>query len=283
MVDSDDLSILASELGRTDCPHDEYYYFHNDHLGTPQRITDQSGTIVWSANYRPFGEASITIDTVTNPFRFPGQYLDPETGLHYNYFRYYEPGIGRYLRVDPVYSLLPNLTKRFKTDLMVTELLSSSENYKYGGNCSTMKMDFYALYVGGYGLGAIFAFGGNILPGIAGSGSILFVSDDRGNFGFIRCYGAGLASGSGFLVGVQTSHLWGVRSICDLERGGFSWGIGAGYGAGAGIAWDVGKTGLNILTGGGRGKWGFTTNIFSKCKILWSHRKCSKKECRGQK
>jgi len=102
LVDLDDLSILATELGRTDCPHDEYYYFHNDHLGTPQRITDQSGAVVWSANYKPFGQADITIDTITNPFHFPGQYFDPETGLHYNYFRYYDPGIGRYLRGDTV-------------------------------------------------------------------------------------------------------------------------------------------------------------------------------------
>ncbi len=102
VVDLDDLGILATELGRTECPHDEYYYFHNDHLGTPQLITDQSGTVVWSANYKPFGQADITIDTITNPFCFPGQYLDPETGLHYNYFRYYDPGIGRYLRGDPL-------------------------------------------------------------------------------------------------------------------------------------------------------------------------------------
>ncbi len=101
-VNSDDLSILASELGKTYCPHDEYYYFHNDHLGTPQKITDQSGAVVWSANYKPFGQADITIDTITNPFRFPGQYFDPETGLHYNYFRYYDPGTGRYLTSDPI-------------------------------------------------------------------------------------------------------------------------------------------------------------------------------------
>jgi RHS repeat-associated protein len=39
---------------------------------------------------------------VENPFRFPGQYYDSETGLHYNYFRYYNPPIGRYLTPDPI-------------------------------------------------------------------------------------------------------------------------------------------------------------------------------------
>ena len=34
--------------------------------------------------------------------RFPGQYLDTETGLHYNYFRDYEPVVGRYVESDPI-------------------------------------------------------------------------------------------------------------------------------------------------------------------------------------
>ena len=43
-----------------------------------------------------------SIATVENPFRFPGQYYDQETGLHYNYFRYYNPQTGRYITPDPI-------------------------------------------------------------------------------------------------------------------------------------------------------------------------------------
>jgi len=83
-------------------PGESVYYFHNDHLGTPQVLTDDSQAIAWKAVYTPFGEAVTSIATVENPFRFPGQYYDPETGLHYNYFRYYNPQTGRYITPDPI-------------------------------------------------------------------------------------------------------------------------------------------------------------------------------------
>jgi RHS repeat-associated protein len=82
-------------------PDGSIYYYHIDHLGTPQRLTDASGTIVWAADYLPFGKADVTIGTVENNLRFAGQYYDQETGLHYNYWRYYDPSLGRYLRADP--------------------------------------------------------------------------------------------------------------------------------------------------------------------------------------
>jgi len=78
------------------------YYYHNDHSETPQILTDETGRIVWQANYKPFGEAEILVEEVENPFRFPGQYYDQETGLHYNYFRDYHPSIGRYIQPDPI-------------------------------------------------------------------------------------------------------------------------------------------------------------------------------------
>jgi RHS repeat-associated protein len=83
-------------------PGELAYYFHNDHLGTPQVLTNESQTIAWKAVYSPFGEAAVSIETIENPFRFPGQYYDADTGLHYNYFRYYDPTTGRYITPDPI-------------------------------------------------------------------------------------------------------------------------------------------------------------------------------------
>jgi RHS repeat-associated protein len=75
---------------------------HNDHLATPQKLTDSSGVVVWSADYKPFGEATVTVSTITNNLRFPGQYYDAETGLNYNYYRDNNPIIGRYIESDPI-------------------------------------------------------------------------------------------------------------------------------------------------------------------------------------
>nr|WP_320192686.1 right-handed parallel beta-helix repeat-containing protein [uncultured Desulfobacter sp.] len=80
----------------------EYYFYQNDHLGTPQKLTTNNGTVVWNATYDSFGGTSIEVDAVTNNLRFPGQYYDVNTGLYYNWNRYYDPDTGRYLTPDPV-------------------------------------------------------------------------------------------------------------------------------------------------------------------------------------
>lgn len=83
-------------------------FIHGDHLGTPQFATDEEGQVVWSATYLPFGAATVDEDPDGDGIayelnmRFPGQYYDAETGLHYNYFRDYDPGTGRYIQSDPI-------------------------------------------------------------------------------------------------------------------------------------------------------------------------------------
>jgi RHS repeat-associated protein len=121
------------------------YYYHNDHLGTPQKMTDASGTVVWAADYKPFGEATVTVSTITNNLRFPGQYYDAETGLHYNYFRDYDPAIGRYKQADPIG-------------------IKSGKNhlYIYTSDNPIMLTDFYGLdecIWGGFSADAVFGVG----------------------------------------------------------------------------------------------------------------------------
>lgn len=86
------------------CKHGtEYYFYHNDHLGTPQNLTTTSGAIVWSATFDAFGKTTVDDgSTITNNLRYPGQYFDNETGLHYNYFRFYDMESGLFLTSDPI-------------------------------------------------------------------------------------------------------------------------------------------------------------------------------------
>ncbi|WP_158657855.1 RHS repeat-associated core domain-containing protein [Agarilytica rhodophyticola] len=84
------------------------YTIISDHLDTPSLMLNDQNQVVWRQYATAFGEASIDDDVdgdgthVTMNFRFPGQYFDQETGTHYNYFRTYDPRLGRYLQSDPL-------------------------------------------------------------------------------------------------------------------------------------------------------------------------------------
>lgn len=93
------------------------YVVHSDHLNTPRKLTNASGQTVWQWPYSAFGDELPTtaengfmapgtgavIDApVTFNLRYPGQYYDKESGLHYNYFRSYDPRTGRYTQPDPI-------------------------------------------------------------------------------------------------------------------------------------------------------------------------------------
>ncbi|WLG21482.1 DUF6531 domain-containing protein [Pseudomonas sp. FP1154] len=92
---------LLDGKGPNACP----FYYHLDHLGTPQELTNYGGTIVWSARYSGYGKTTELVhgggEQLEQPLRFQGQYFDPESGLHYNRHRYYNPETGRYLTPDP--------------------------------------------------------------------------------------------------------------------------------------------------------------------------------------
>lgn len=97
------------------------YAIHTDHLGTPRRLTQADGQAAWQWAYSAYGDEAPTLgakrftNETTNPttgatnippvrfnLRYPGQYFDEESGLHYNYFRSYDPRTGRYTQTDPI-------------------------------------------------------------------------------------------------------------------------------------------------------------------------------------
>jgi len=84
------------------------YYIHTDHLGTPRVVTNPITGMVWTWYSDPFGKTSVNDDVDGDGIkfdfnlRFAGQYYDSETGLHYNYFRDYDPSTGRYVQSDPI-------------------------------------------------------------------------------------------------------------------------------------------------------------------------------------
>ncbi|MBQ0922301.1 RHS domain-containing protein, partial [Hydrogenophaga aromaticivorans] len=83
------------------------YAVHSDHLGTPRRITNESGQPVWQWAYSAYGDNAAQVLAAAEPGfafnpRFPGQYFDSESGKHYNYFRTYDPTTGRYTQSDPI-------------------------------------------------------------------------------------------------------------------------------------------------------------------------------------
>ncbi|WP_263641672.1 RHS repeat domain-containing protein [Neisseria zalophi] len=85
--------------------YQENNYFHCYQIGIPREMTDSEGRLLWFGDYYGWGklksETNVT-EIVHQPFRLQNQYCDQETGLHYNFFRYYEPECGRFVNQDPI-------------------------------------------------------------------------------------------------------------------------------------------------------------------------------------
>ncbi|GAB2929735.1 DUF6531 domain-containing protein [Streptomyces mayteni] len=80
-----------------------FFAIVTDLVGTPTELVDEFGEIAWRTRSTLWGHTAWNADSAAyTPLRFPGQYFDPETGLHYNYFRHYDPETARYLSPDPL-------------------------------------------------------------------------------------------------------------------------------------------------------------------------------------
>ncbi|MFE8146101.1 RHS repeat-associated core domain-containing protein, partial [Brenneria goodwinii] len=84
----------------------EIFWFHCQPNGTPERLTDAEGRLRWEGRNSAWGkllhESPLPGAGIAQNLRMQGQYLDRETGLHYNLFRYYDPDCGRFTQPDPI-------------------------------------------------------------------------------------------------------------------------------------------------------------------------------------
>jgi len=126
----DDLPIATLRPTGTGTPTPiAIHYVHADHLGSPRAVTRPSDSLLlwqWD-NTDPFGnnaanENPAGLGTFMYGLRFPGQYYDAETSTHYNYFRDYDPSIGRYAQSDPI-----GLRGGINTYLYVTDPLTQTD------------------------------------------------------------------------------------------------------------------------------------------------------------
>lgn len=89
--------------GDQDSVDARFFAIVTDLVGTPTELVDHTGATAWRSRATQWGATAWNRDaTAHTPLRFPGQYADPETGLHYNFFRHYDPEAGRYVSPDPL-------------------------------------------------------------------------------------------------------------------------------------------------------------------------------------
>lgn len=90
----------------TDGDSSSIAYFHTNLAGLAEQLTDEHGHALWHSDYQGWGRSRDEWhrpgQTRQQNLRMQGQYLDRETGLHYNLYRYYDPGIGRFTQHDPI-------------------------------------------------------------------------------------------------------------------------------------------------------------------------------------
>ena len=104
-TDQDSYEPLAQVFDNAKDGKQYFAYFHTDQIGIPREMTDIHGNLLWYGEYTAWGrlkkDERIYKDA-HQPFRLQNQYFDEETGLHYNFFRYYEPDTGRFINQDPI-------------------------------------------------------------------------------------------------------------------------------------------------------------------------------------
>ncbi|MFI1959533.1 DUF6531 domain-containing protein [Streptomyces althioticus] len=81
---------------------EQFHAIVTDLIGTPTELVTEAGEVAWRARATLWGLTPDEGSGVSTPLRFPGQYADAESQLHYNFLRYYDPVAATYVSADPL-------------------------------------------------------------------------------------------------------------------------------------------------------------------------------------
>jgi len=106
-VDGVDTHIVYGPGGRplTEITGSTAHWYHADHLGSTRLVTNNTGTVVGSYTYEPYGQLADTTGPYEPLLGYAGQYTDEETGFIYLRARYYDPDTAQFISRDPIVEL----------------------------------------------------------------------------------------------------------------------------------------------------------------------------------
>ena len=230
------------------------YYIQTDHLNTARAITDTTNTVVWSWLSDPFGSTAANDDpdgdgsTFTYNLRFPGQYFDKETNLHYNYFRDYDPGTGRYVQSDPI------------------GLVGGINTFSYVSSNPLRYFDYFGLHHSDIYSGVDTFWGAEVNVGIGGGLTVVTCQDECGEereMAFAKvCIGLALnaSGGGGFVTGLDGKDC----NPDTYDEWFFETGVAFGY---VGGSLDVGLPFSGLVEAGGA--FGLGVQFGSFCYYIY--------------
>ncbi|MFC1593868.1 toxin TcdB middle/N-terminal domain-containing protein [Candidatus Omnitrophota bacterium] len=203
-------------------------YFHTNHLGSTDVVTDYSGEEIVHYEYAPYGEVVVEQGVDITDYKFTGKSLDSEVGLYFYGARYYNPTIGRFITADSI--------------VQESSDSQSLNRYTYGRGNPGYYTDpnghwFWAALIVGSILGGTSAaindqpIWQGVLMGAAGGLSVGFGS---------AAFGFGGAVGGGMLAGGANSAVFGGDIGLGVLTGGLGAGLGYGLGSWAG-GWNEGS------------------------------------------
>ncbi len=177
------------------------YWLISDVRGAVDMAVDDQGQVVWKAVYNSFGLSHLEVNAVRQPWRLPGQYADDETGLYYNFARYYSPHLRSYLSLDPRW------------------IEFEASHYSYCRNDPWNRADPFG-GLGPLALGGLFAVAGGIIGGVIGGVVAVATGGD-----FASGVASGAVSGAVAGVGVVVSMVAGTTIAAQAAVGAVVGGI----------------------------------------------------------